>query len=454
VSIIRRALGLETETRLFQSTSLIPRPGDGYIGEAGASVNVQTATGLTAVWAAVGLVADTIASLPADVYLRRGAARIPLRPRPSWLDVPVPADPNFTTWNHWHQVALSLLLHGNSYTYVIRNRRGEVVEVRVLNPERVTPTMIKDPKSGEEIVAFQIRANEGKEVILGPNEIIHIKRWTNPGEILGLSPIEACRTSLGGTIATEQFGARWFRNSGVPSGVIQVPGELTEEQAADIVGGWRRRHSGSNTPGILTGGATFQPIQVKPADIAWLDARKFGIDEVSRIFRVPTTKLSGETGNRSYNSIEADQTAFVVDSIRPWLELIERSYQRIVPGGADSFIKFNVDGLLRGDAKSRSEAYATGIRAGYMTVADVRRLEDLPPLGDELRQPLREVNLAPAALADQKLRADTAAALIAAGFAPDDAAKAAGIDIRAPRVVAAAVSEEQPQTEQTEEENS
>ena len=99
-----------------------------------------------------------------------------------------------------------------------------------------------------------------------------------------------------------------------------------------------------------------------------------------------------------------------------------------MPGGADSFIKFNVDGLLRGDAKSRSEAYATGIRAGYMTVADVRRLEDLAPLGEELRQPLREVNLAPAALADQKLRADTAASLIAAGFAPDDAAKAAGIE--------------------------
>jgi phage portal protein BeeE len=182
----------------------------------------------------------------------------------------------------------------------------------------------------------------------------------------------------------------------------------------------------------LTGGAKFTPISLKPADIAWLDARKFGIAEVARIFRVPPFMIGvNEAGSVSYASTEQASIYFVQHTIRPYLEQIESSYQRILPRGATglpTFLRFNVDGLLRGDVASRYTAYATGIQHGFLRVADVRTLEDLPPLDDTSLESLRPLSLAPANIADVKTKVETLGALIRAGFEPASALEAVGLE--------------------------
>lgn len=432
MSLIDRAFRRRSETRLFAGSSRIPSLLQQGISDAGVPVNEDTAQSLTAVWASVRLIADTIASLPVSVFERRDGVRSPVYPRPTWLTQPDLSDPNSTNYQHWQEVLTSLLLAGNSYTYCVRNESGEVLEVHVLDPFRVKPERVKT-EDGTKIL-FRVRVENG-EMVLDSEDVIHIPLLRRPNQVAGVSPIEACRTAIGSAIAAETYGARWFRSSGVPSGVIEVPSELTQEQAVELLDAWKRTHSGvnfANLPGLLTGGAKFTPISLKPADIAWLDARKFGIAEVARIFRVPPFMIGvNEAGSVSYASTEQASIYFVQHTIRPYLEQIESSYARILPRGSTgtpTFLRFNVDGLLRGDVASRYTAYATGIQHGFLRVADVRALEDLPPLDDTSLESLRPLSLAPANIADVRTKVDTLAKLIQAGFDPASALEAVGLD--------------------------
>lgn len=431
MSIIRRALGgQQNEQRLFALSSKLPLPGEMMPGDAGIPVTETTAQALTAVWASTRLIADTIASLPVGVFERQGAVRIAAE-RPEWLDSPDLSNPNASGFQLWQSVTQSLLYHGNSYSMIVRGNDGRVIEVLPLDPTRVTPERVKI--DGMSRIVYKIKTDN--DTVVAPSEdIIHIPLFVKPGRIAGVSPIDACRTALSSAIVAEAFGAKWFRNSGVPSGVIEVPNELTGEQAQDLISAWRRTHggmNGANVPGILSGGAAFKPISVNPADVLWIEARQFGVEEVARIYRVPPFMIGVNTaGAVSYSSVEQAMMFFVQHTIRPYLEQIEAAYGRLFPvsrTGAQVFMKFAVDGLLRGDVKTRYEAYASGITNGFMTVADARALEDLPPLDDTTRQPLRALNLAPAATADKRAQADIYAILIKAGLDPAEAARLAGL---------------------------
>ena len=431
MSIIERALRRTRETRLFAGSSRIPSVDAYNLADAGVRVDEENAQSLTAVWASIRLIADTIASLPVGVYERVDDVRQPVD-SPTWLTQPDLSDPNSTNYQHWQSVLTSLLLAGNSYTYVVRDGNGEVLEVHVLDPRNVRPERVKTDDGYK--ILFRVRADH-TELVFDSNDVIHIPLFKRAGHTVGVSPIEACRLSIGSALAAETYGAKWFRNSGVPSGVIEVPSELTQEQATQLIEAWKRTHSGmnaANLPGLLTGGAKFTPISLKPSDVAWLDARRFGVAEIARIFRVPPFMIGvSEAGSVSYASTEQAAIYFVQHTIRPYLEQIESSYQRILPRSADgnaTFLRFNVDGILRGDVSSRYTAYATGIQHGFLRVSDVRALEDLSPLDDTSLESLRPLSLAPAAVADTKTKVETLGSLIRAGFDPADALRAVGLD--------------------------
>ncbi|CAB4152628.1 COG4695 Phage-related protein [uncultured Caudovirales phage] len=424
MSILSRALGIRKEERLFNLSARIPLPGAQNLTDAGVPVTDETAQALTAVWSSARLIADTIASLPVGSYYRAGGVRLPA-PRPAWLDRPDLSDPNSTGYQFWQSLVTSLLYAGNAYVLYVRDAAGEVVETHVLNPYKVRPERVR--VDGQARILYRIRG-EHDDAVLDSDQIIHIPLFRRPGDLVGVSPIEACRLSIGSALAAEAYGARWFRNSGVPSGVIEVPSELTGDQAGELLDAWRRTHSGlngANLPGILTGGARFTPISFKPEDVSWLEARRFGVEEVARIFRVPPFMLGVNTpGAVSYASTEQAMIYFVQHTIRPFLEQIETSFSRIIPdaeNGTPTFLRFQVDGLLRGDVKTRYEAYATGIQNGFLRISDVRALEDLTPLEASARQYLRPLNLAPASLADAKTKADIYATLVGAGVDPAEA---------------------------------
>jgi phage portal protein BeeE len=234
-------------------------------------------------------------------------------------------------------------------------------------------------------------------------------------------------------MAADTYAAAYFGNAANPGGVIEVPGELTEEQASDIGRDWNVTHTGpyrAGKIGILSGGAQFRPLTLNAADAQLLEARRFNVEDIARLFRVPISLLGHPVaGAMSFASVEAQNLSFVQHSLRPLLERIEQSMSELLPE-PDGFIKFNLDALLRGTTLERFDAYTKGLREGFLSLNDVRAVEDLAPLGtpgDQFRVPLQNIDAADAPDVGLKLRAEIAASLIQVGFDPKAVTEAVGL---------------------------
>jgi HK97 family phage portal protein len=272
-----------------------------------------------------------------------------------------------------------------------------------------------------------------KTMVLTKNEMLHIPMFRLPGQLLGLGPIAAARITLGSAMAAEVYAASYFGNAANPGGVIESPGEMTEEQAADIARNWNMSHTGpyrAGKLGILTSGATFKPLTLNAADAQLLEVRRFGVEEIARLFRVPVSLLGHPVaGAMSFASVEAQNLSFVQHSLRPLLERLEQALSPLLPE-SDGFIKFNLDALLRGTTLERYDAYTKGLREGFLSLNDVRYVEDLAPLGesgDQYRVPLQNIDAADAKDVGLNLRADIAAKLIQVGFDPQSVIEAVGL---------------------------
>jgi hypothetical protein len=234
-------------------------------------------------------------------------------------------------------------------------------------------------------------------------------------------------------MAADTYAAAYFGNAANPVGVIEVPGELTEEQAGDIGRDWNITHTGpyrAGKIGILSGGAQFRPLTLNAADAQLLEARRFNVEDIARLFRVPLSLLGHPVaGAMSFASVEAQNLSFVQHSLRPLLERIEQSLSELLPE-PDGFIKFNLDALLRGTTLERFDAYTKGLREGFLSLNDVRAVEDLAPLGeagDQYRVPLQNIDAADAPDVGLKLRSEIAASLIQVGFDPKAVTEAVGL---------------------------
>ena len=415
--IVERFTKSAEEERAISFQSLFAL-GDGYTftTNSGTYVTQDDSLKIGTVYACVRLIADTIASLPIDSFIRQDGVRLQYRPRPVWLDAP---DIGVTKDDHFQQVLVSLLLNGNSFTRIIRDEEGEVLALSVLNPQF---TEVRRDANGRLFYVYSARDR------IEDVDMIHIKDLCLPGELRGKSRIDLVKENLGLARALEEFAARFFGQGSQTSGIIQFPGNLSREQAKNLVDAFEDGHKGlrrSHRPGILFGGATFEKTGVNPNESQFIESRQFAVEEIARVFRVPPSMIGVTTpGAQSYASVEANQLHFLQHTLTPYLSKVEAEYSVLLAGRA--FIRFTTAGLLRGDIAARNASYQQGLLNGYLSVNDVRRLEDQSPIsgGDVYRVPLTNIDINAANLADLDRKSAIVQRLVASGFQPAAVLKA------------------------------
>lgn len=379
---------------------------------AGQMMNTKKSLEISAFFSAVSLISDTLATLPIDCHLHSGPDRVPLEPKPAWIEHP---DIDMTRSGHYQQVFISLLMHGNSYTRVFRDNRGDVVNLMVLDPEKME---VKRSAVGRKLYEYK-----DEQKILTAEEVLHITDLVLPGKLMGTSRVEKLREALGLNLALQQYAARFFGAGASAQGVIEYPGNLTPEQAKTLADGFDTRHKNNSRrahrTGVLSAGAKFVSTQVDPERSQALDSRKFGVEEIARIFNIPLHML-GVPGTASYASVEQNAIQFVTHTLRPYAEKVEWAYSRLLPPNAH--MRFNFNDLLRGDLQSRFNAYSVATQAGFLSINDIHALEGMEPVenGEVYRVPLANINLPDAKLVGERMVYDIVSKLVQAGYQPAD----------------------------------
>ena len=392
--------------------------------QAGTLINSETAFHINPVFSAISLISDTIATLPLDAYVREGGERRALRPRPAWVLKP---DVDTTKEAFYGSIIVSLLLDGNAFIRVYK-QDSQIVNMVVLNPKTV---QIK--RNGLGRVMFQI---EGDRNLLSTEDIIFIPDVVRPGSIRGVSRVEALKDNFGLAMALETYAARFFGHGATTSGIIEYPADLTYEQSQALSTAFDSRHKGlrrSHKTGVLSGGATYKPTHVPNDQAQFLDSRRMAVEDVARAFNVPP-HLLGLSGTNSYASVEQNNLAWVTHGLRPIIQKIENALSPLLAlsqGGQNAFLRFNIDGLLRADINSRMAAYSVGLQSGFLTINDVRRLEDLSAIDDSsantVRVPLANVNVEDANLTGMDKKVTMAQKLVISGFDPAQVLSALGL---------------------------
>jgi len=350
---------------------------------AGVLVTQENATSIGAVYAAVKLYADTVAGLPWDTYIRIDGTRRPYRPRPRWMDFPIPNNPNFTSFEFKHRVVSSLLLDGNAFILCLRDSSDNVIETRVLDPQKVE---IRTGEMGEPL--YYIETLEGAITLTTADPL-----FATGENHRGLSPIEHHKVTLGLASATQIFSAKFYENNASVGGLIKVPGELTQDQAEALRTGFGRRHGGVDKAwrvAVLTGGADYQQLGAKISDLQLVETMHYGVEAIARIYGIPLHMLQYPGGNTSYASVELLGIEWLRLGLGPMIARLEAAFQRIVPGAEQTFLKFTLDGLLRATTQERYNSYATALNNGFLNINEVRALEDRAPIdgGNQYWKPL------------------------------------------------------------------
>ena len=383
-----------------------------FTTEAGTNIDQITSMRINAFYACVLLISDTISTLPVDAFQRIDGNRVPYRPQPAWIQRP---DVDLLRTEHYQQVLISLLLDGNAFVRIFRDTTGQIANLVVLDPNRVKIT--RTPVTRELIYII----DENNEYPVTAQDMLHMTEMRKAGDLRGISRVTELKDNLGLASALQSFASRFFGQGATTSGVIETPNGLNREQAKELVDGFDSRHKGyrkAHKTGILTGGAKFVRTGVNPDEAQMLDSQKFAVEQIARIFRVPPPMLGITTGGMSYNSVEQQNINFVTHTLRPYIAKMEDAYSTLLPNGA--FIRFNVDGLLRGDFATRMNGYSIGSQAGFLSVNDIRGFEDLQPVdgGDVYRVPLANVDLGAASLVETDKRVTMAQKLFLSGFDP------------------------------------
>lgn len=332
----------------------------------GQSISPTNARTLAAVWSCQSLIADAIASLPVDTYREdRAKKRKVALSNPKWLDKPNLFESRYT---FWHKVMISLLgQDGNAFIMLGRLETGAIVQAIVLDPASVEV----DETSAVPIYRYN-------DVEYSDRDILHIPAFTVPGKRRGLSVIDNAREAIGLGLAAEEFGARFFSQGTTMAGVIEHPGSPKPGELAIMARMLRKTHSGlknSHALGILTGGASWKSVSITPEQAQFLETRRFQNIQIAQLYRVPP-HLIDPTVTSSWGSGVEEQNKFFADyTLIPWLVRIEQAISNILPGGQT--IQFNVNARLRAKTVERFQAYTQAINNGFMSLDEVRSLEDL-----------------------------------------------------------------------------
>lgn len=348
----------------------------------GKAVTERSAMQMTAVYSCVRILAEAVAGLPLHVYkYNENGGKEKAIDHPLYRLLHDEPNPEMSSFVFRETLMTHLLLWGNAYAQVIRNGKGEVIALYPLMPNRMT--VDRDTK-GKLYYRYTTTSDdaptmEGSTVILSPADVLHIPGLGFDG-LVGYSPIAMAKNAIGMAIACEEFGAKFFANGAAPSGVLEHPGTIKDP--GRVREAWQSQFGGSSNSGkvaVLEEGMKYTPISISPEQAQFLETRKFQVNEISRIFRVPP-HMVGDLEKSSFSNIEQQSLEFVKYTLDPWLIRWEQSIYRTLFSREEKdayFVKFNVEGLLRGDYATRMSGYATARQNGWMSANDIRELENL-----------------------------------------------------------------------------
>lgn len=387
---IRNLFGFQkpaTRARTFMDPALTAYFG-GSVSTAGVSVDEFSALNYSPVFQAVRIISETVATLPIHVYRRDQDGR-------RRQDDLIVADllrwepnPEMTAVQFREAWVAHAISWGNGFAEIERDGLGRAIRLWLLPPSSVT---VSRDLAGN--IIYQYREQTGPVITLPQNDVLHL---AGPGfdGLVGYSVIQKAREGIGLALAAEQFGSALFGTGARPSGILEHPGRLSDDARARLRGDWERLHAGidnAHRVAVLEEGLKWTQTSIPPDDAQFLQTRNFQIEEIARWFNIPVSKLRVKDGG-SYASLEQENSAFLSECLRPWLVRIEQEVRKklLLPESAALYCEHNVDGLLRTDLQSRYSAYSVGRNWGWLSVNEVRALEQLEPIqgGDQYMTPM------------------------------------------------------------------
>ena len=363
----------------------------------GKPVNEHTAMQMTAVYSCVRILAEAVAGLPLHLYkYTASGSKEKALSHPLYFLLHDEPNPEMSSFVFRETLMTHLLLWGNAYAQIIRNGKGEVIALYPLMPNRMS---VDRDYSGALYYTYTRYSDEaptmnGMTVTLRPSDVLHIPGLGFDG-LVGYSPIAMAKNAIGMAIACEEYGAKFFANGAAPGGVLEHPGTIKDPQK--VRDSWNAAYQGSSNShrvAVLEEGMKYQSIGISPEQAQFLETRKFQINEIARIFRVPP-HMVGDLEKSSFSNIEQQSLEFVKYTLDPWVIRWEQAISRALLRPDEKklyFAKFNVDGLLRGDYVSRMNGYATARQNGWMSANDIRELENLDRIPPELGGDLYLIN--------------------------------------------------------------
>ena len=355
----------------------------------GKPVNERTAMQTTAVYACVRILAEAVASLPLHVYEYQddGGKKL-MHDHPLYYLLHDEPNPEMTSFVFRETLMSHLLIWGNAYAQIIRDGAGRVLGLYPLLPDKMD---VQRDDRGNIYYVYSRNSDENPmfkeygDIRLKAEDVLHIPGLGFDG-LIGYSPIAMAKNAVGMTLACEEYGASFFANGANPGGVLEHPGVLKDP--SKVRESWNSVYRGVNNAhkiAVLEEGMKYQQIGIPPEEAQFLETRKFQINEIARLYRIPP-HMVGDLDKSSFSNIEQQSLEFVKYTLDPWVIRWEQSLQRslLLPGEKGKyFIKLNVDGLLRGDYQSRMNGYAVGRQNGWFSANDIREMENMNPIPDE-----------------------------------------------------------------------
>ena len=354
----------------------------------GKTVNERTALQTTAVYACVRILSETIASLPLQVYRYTEGGKAKDTEHVLYTLLHDEPNPDMTSFVFRETLMSHILIWGNAYSQILRDRSGQVIGLYPLLPDQMSVHRSEKGKLyyvynryEEDNPNFQ----EKGSIVLSQEEVLHIPGLGFDG-LIGYSPIALAKNAVGMTLACEEYGASFFGNGANPGGVLEHPGILKDP--GKVRDSWNAVYQGTRNAhkvAVLEEGMSYKQIGIPPDEAQFLETRKFQINEIARLFRIPP-HMVGDLEKSSFSNIEQQSLEFVKYTLDPWVVRFEQALKKslLLPEEKKThFIKFNVDGLLRGDYQSRMNGYAIGRQNGWLSTNDIRELEELNPIPPE-----------------------------------------------------------------------
>lgn len=365
---------------------------------AGVAVTPETAMRVSAVYACVRIIAGSIASLPLHIYERTPEGRNKVDVPLWWLLNQQPT-PQFSAAAWWEYVATSVLLCGDAFARIVRNKAMEIVEIVPLHPDSV----IVEKKNGQ--LVYFIQLWDGEKIIrrgVSQEDMLHFPGFGFNG-LRSLSVIRsAAQNAIGTAISADRFSGKFFANGAMPSFIFETEGKMDADKQRELRETFLQVAAGTDNafkPFVLTQGMKAKEISLKPEDSQLMEARKFQVIDIARAFGVPAFMIGETEKTTSWGSgIEHMSLGYLKFTLQPHLTRWEQEINRKCFDPDRYFSEFNVSGLLRGDDKGRAEYFRQAIGGsqgpGWMTINEVRRLDNLPPIdgGNQIYDPKKGTN--------------------------------------------------------------